>query len=141
VLEHVHDPHPVIAAAAEALRPGGLLVISVPNLASWPHRYFGADCWALELPRHLLHFTPVTLRRLMETHGLSVSELRIVARKSWMRRSFAAARRRGDRRWVTRLAALPGVTSMLTNWTARTGRADCMTILARKPAMARLQCA
>ena len=68
--------------------------------------------------------------------------LRIVALKSWMRRSFAAARRRGDRRWLTRFAKLPGVTSMLTTWTARTGRADCMTILARKPAAAqRRECA
>lgn len=134
VLEHVHDPHPVIGAAAEALRPGGLLVVCVPNLASWQHRYFGADCWSLELPRHLLHFTPETLRRLVEGHGLEVSELRIVGRTSWMRRSLSAARRHGDRRWLTRLCGLPGVAGMVTRWTARTGRADSMTLLARKPA-------
>jgi SAM-dependent methyltransferase len=133
MLEHVHDPHLVIATAAEALRPGGLLAICVPNLASWQVRHFGVDCWSLELPRHLLHFTPATLRQLVERHGLAVRELRIIGRKNWMHRSLAAAERRGDRRWLTRLCRLPGVAGFVTRWTARTGQADCMTLLARKP--------
>src|SRR5437870_2372269 len=32
VLEHVHRPHEVIAAAVRALRPGGYLMVAVPNL-------------------------------------------------------------------------------------------------------------
>src|SRR5262249_5485083 len=43
VLEHIHHPHRLIAAAAEALRPGGYLVVSVPNLDSWGFRHFGED--------------------------------------------------------------------------------------------------
>jgi SAM-dependent methyltransferase len=141
VLEHVHWPHPVIAGAAQTLRAGGLLVISVPNLASWQHRYFGRDCWSLELPRHLLHFTPATLRKLVEKHGLEVEELRIVGRTSWMRRSFAAARRRQDPRFFVRISEFRGVASLLTRYSAWTQQADCMTLLARKPARSHLSLA
>ena len=38
VLEHLHWPHKVIGAAAQALVPGGYLVLSVPNMASWGFR-------------------------------------------------------------------------------------------------------
>lgn len=31
VIEHVYDPHPVIAAARSVLKPGGTLIISTPN--------------------------------------------------------------------------------------------------------------
>src|SRR4051794_24235555 len=62
VLEHLPDPHQVMEAAAEALAPGGLLVIVVPCIGSLGFRAFGADWPGLDLPRHLLHFDPATLR-------------------------------------------------------------------------------
>ena len=46
-------------AAAEALHPGGYLVVSVPNLASWGFRTFREDWWGLQLPHHLLAFDHV----------------------------------------------------------------------------------
>jgi len=137
VLEHVHRPHDVIKAAAQALRPGGSLVIAVPNLASLAFRYFGPDWWPLELPRHLLHFSPATLRRLVETNSLEVCEQRTVARKSWMRRSFAIARRRSrrwsPRRFLAKLGRVRLVPSLLTHWTVLANRADCIMMRARRP--------
>lgn len=38
VLEHMVYPDAFLDAAARALRPGGLLVLSTPNLASWHNR-------------------------------------------------------------------------------------------------------
>jgi SAM-dependent methyltransferase len=136
VLEHVHRPHEVIEAATLALRPGGSLVIAVPNLASLGFRYFGPDWWPLELPRHLLHFSPPTLRRLLEAHGLQVCEEQTVARKSWMRRSFAIARSRpsgSPRRFLGKLGQVRLLPSLLTTWTVWKNRADCLLIRARRP--------
>ena len=62
-LEHVHEPRLAVRAAREVLRPGGLLVVYVPNLGSWSFRTFGEHWFALDLPRHLTHFTPETLGR------------------------------------------------------------------------------
>jgi len=138
VLEHVHHPHVVIEAAARALRPGGKLVIAVPNLESWGFRFFGQDWWPLELPRHLLHFTPATLRKLVEAHGLQVAESQLVERGGWIRRSMAIVRRRrGAPRWrrlVSRLGRFRLVPSLLTRWTVWRRQEDCLLLIARKPA-------
>jgi SAM-dependent methyltransferase len=137
VLEHVHDPHCVIAAARRALRPGGRLLVSVPNLAGWGFRYFGRDWFGLELPRHLLHFTPDTLRRLVEGHGLEVRELGTQVRGGWLRRSLARAHQRGSavsRRPLARLGRLRVVSSLLAHWTGRTGQADAIRLIAERPA-------
>jgi 2-polyprenyl-3-methyl-5-hydroxy-6-metoxy-1,4-benzoquinol methylase len=136
VLEHVHWPHRVVEAAARALRPGGSLVVSVPNLASWGFRYFGTNWWPLELPLHLLHFSPGSLRRLMKAHGLEVSEMRMVARASWMRNSFAAARSpkgTSSGRLLTRLSGVRLIPSLMTRFTTWTGQADCILIHAKAP--------
>lgn len=141
VLEHVPDPHRVVAAAARALRPGGALIITVPNLDSWGFRFFGRDWWPLELPRHLLHFTPATLRRLVEAHGLQVRELGIVPRASWMRRSCALARRRNwdgsVRAVLARLGRWRAVCSLLTRLSVLADCGDCLFLDARRPASSR----
>lgn len=136
VLEHVHRPHDLVAAAAAALAPGGCLVVSVPNLASWGLHYFGPHWWGLQLPHHLLHFTPNTLRRLLEASGLEVRTLRQVGRPAWMQRSVAAARRSGDavgRRVLVRLGRLRAVSSLLARWTEWTGETDCLEAIAYRP--------
>lgn len=137
VLEHMHHPHEVIAAASQALKPGGLLVIVVQNLESWGFRHFQQDWFPLELPIHLLQFTPATLGRLVVAHGLAVSRLDMIARGGWMRRSFAMAcnRRRGPARrpLLLRLGLFRPLVNLLTRWTVRTNQADCIRLIARRP--------
>jgi SAM-dependent methyltransferase len=137
VLEHVHRPHQIIEAATRALRPGGLLVVSVPNLESWGFYYFWQDWWPLELPRHLLHFNPATLRRLVEMHGLEVVELRMLPHTNWMRRSLERARywHWGSlaRRLLLRFGKLRIVQSLLTHWTVWRNQGDCLLLIARRP--------
>lgn len=136
VLEHVHWPHRLIAAAAEALRPGGLLVVSVPNLDALGFELFGEDWWPLEIPRHLLHFTPQTLRRLLLAHGLEVLEVRPQARGSWMRRSLERCNQ-PDRpmgwRLLSKLGKLRLVPSLLTSLSEDLRRTDGMMAIARRP--------
>jgi SAM-dependent methyltransferase len=135
VLEHVHDPHRVIAAAARLLAPGGRLVVSVPNVASAAFRWFGENWFALDLPLHLLHFNATTLTRLVERHGLEVEQCRQVGRTSWMRRSLRAAARGS---WWARLARRGPLPGWLTRYTVWRGRADNLLLWARKPGRAAL---
>ena len=48
-------PAPAIDHAARHLRPGGLLLVAVPNTASLQARVFGDRWFHLDLPRHLVH--------------------------------------------------------------------------------------
>lgn len=127
VLEHVHDPHALIGAAKAALRPGGQLALAVPNFASLGRKLFGTAWFGLDLPRHLLHFTQPTLCRLVQEHGLRVVQTRLVPRRSWLLRSAAASST-----WLGRLARFKPFASLLARWSAWTGRADSLMILAQK---------
>ena len=121
VLGLLHWPHPVIEQATQALRPGGLLAISVPNLDSWGFRTFGMKWFPLEVPRRLLYFTPATLERLVAMHGLEVLEVRYLGRTSWMRRSMQNQ-------------FYPGLfAGLLTRWTVWRKQADSLLMLARRP--------
>lgn len=71
-LEHTPDVAGDLARASRALRPGGLLIATVPNFGSWQRRRFGDRWYHLDLPRHRTHFTTVGLARAMEGAGLRV---------------------------------------------------------------------
>jgi SAM-dependent methyltransferase len=96
-LEHVPNPREVLAGAHALLDDNGLLVVNVPNYASWEISYFGDAALSLQLPRHLLHFTPTTLRALLERSGFEVSSVKQVCRASWIKRSLTRTARRGER--------------------------------------------
>lgn len=68
-LEHTPDPRRYLEKARQWLKPDGVLVVDVPN-------YRGTDAvkaweqWkGWQLPFHLYHFTPETLKRLLAIHG------------------------------------------------------------------------
>jgi SAM-dependent methyltransferase len=76
VLEHLEDPGAALARIAGWLRPGGGLLIGVPNLASAQAR-LGRDRWFhLDVPRHRTHFTPAGIGRLLEAGGFEVLAIR-----------------------------------------------------------------
>jgi len=51
------------------LAPGGLLIVEVPNAGGLGASLFGRAWSGLELPRHLSHFTPVTLEMVIRRAG------------------------------------------------------------------------
>jgi SAM-dependent methyltransferase len=75
-LEHVPDPQLTLQQARALLRPGGLVVVSVPNFGAWQRRMFGTAWFPLDLPRHLQHFDRVSLPRMARAAGLEPCEVR-----------------------------------------------------------------
>jgi SAM-dependent methyltransferase len=75
VLEHLYEPQRVIARVAEWLKPGGIFYILVPNVESAEARVFGSYWHGLELPRHLFHYSPASLRFLAGSVGLRAVSL------------------------------------------------------------------
>jgi 2-polyprenyl-3-methyl-5-hydroxy-6-metoxy-1,4-benzoquinol methylase len=68
VFEHLHDPLSAFRTAASLIRPGGRLIVQVPNLRSINARYARLE----DVPRHLYFFSPTTLGRYATLSGLRV---------------------------------------------------------------------
>lgn len=66
VLEHVIAPRAWLAELASYLKPGGIVIVEVPNFLTHPE-----DSLNME---HLLHFTPSSLERMLAACGFELIE-------------------------------------------------------------------
>ncbi len=124
VLEHLFQPQDAAAEILRVLRPGGHLLVTVPNVAHWRHRFDFAlrgrfiplgDQLSLEQPwrdPHIRFFTAQTLPRMLRRAGFRVAWLRgstanvledvpLLGRLTSRHEAGPVSRRLGDR--------LPGV--------------------------------
>jgi SAM-dependent methyltransferase len=72
VLEHLYDPRSYLRTAHELLRPGGRLIVQVPNAACWQFRVLGPAWNGVDVPRHLFDFRDRDVERLLEGCGFEV---------------------------------------------------------------------
>lgn len=106
--EHHPDPVETLQAAARLLRRNGSLIIRFPNFNAFWRRIFGA-CWAdIAVPRHLYHYTPATLSRMVTHCGFVVDQAFLLPSAEFSRslRIWERARGRMDaplRSWARRL--------------------------------------
>jgi 2-polyprenyl-3-methyl-5-hydroxy-6-metoxy-1,4-benzoquinol methylase len=73
VLEHLHDLHEQMDIYHRLLEEEGTLLIAVPNHKCFDSRKYGSWWAGYDVPRHLWHFSPRTLKRLAEQHGFFIS--------------------------------------------------------------------
>lgn len=69
VLEHIHDPRVVLAEANRILKPGGVLLVGVPNFSGFEARFFRDKWFHLDVPRHVTHLTKQTLKQALVENG------------------------------------------------------------------------
>jgi SAM-dependent methyltransferase len=74
VLEHVHDIPGYMDHFRTILKPGGVLIIAVPNPTSRDARQYGYQWAAYDVPRHLWHFSPLSIEKLLTKHGFVLAE-------------------------------------------------------------------
>ena len=102
-IEHLKSPNAVLADHWRALKPGGLLIIDAPNIALIASDDILEE-WFID--KHLFHFSPGTLARLLTANGFEVIDgpdksdrenLLIAARKRTVAaRPLARAAREAD---------------------------------------------
>lgn len=70
VLEHIKDPKSILTSIIEHLKPGGLLLIAIPNYESWDAHHYNSYWAALDTPRHIWHYNSTGIRNLMAKYPL-----------------------------------------------------------------------
>jgi len=75
VLEHLHDPISGLQKLREWAQPGAWLALSVPNAASKSFWFFKNRWYDLHLPNHLYHFTPKTVKAVLEASGWTLEKI------------------------------------------------------------------
>jgi 2-polyprenyl-3-methyl-5-hydroxy-6-metoxy-1,4-benzoquinol methylase len=74
VLEHLPDPRAALRYAAALLRPHGSLIVQVPNVASAQARVFGRRWYGLDVPRHVINYSPRALEIVLRECGFVVRD-------------------------------------------------------------------
>ena len=76
VLEHLHDPLGTLHEICRILKPGGWIVLSVPNWGCWEPKVLRRYWYSLQLPTHLHQFTPRILRSMLADCGFQ--DIRVI---------------------------------------------------------------
>ncbi len=75
VLEHVHQPLDMLDLLLASLKPQGVLLLSVPNAASFLLHHYGENWRGLEAPRHLAIPDSVWLMAHMRARGFDCAQV------------------------------------------------------------------
>jgi len=76
VLEHVHELHGYLEQLKLVVRPEGKVFIAVPNYTSIDAGFYRNYWAAYDVPRHLYHFSPLSLKTLFNQHGFELQSIR-----------------------------------------------------------------
>lgn len=74
VMEHIEDLDKLWNTLYKVLATKGILIVAVPNQASYDAKKYGAYWAAYDVPRHLWHFSPSTIHKLAAKHGFIMAE-------------------------------------------------------------------
>lgn len=72
VLEHVPDLNKRISEVSNLIKDDGTMIFALPNLNSPDAKKYGKHWSALDVPRHLYHFTQSSFEKLITKHGLKL---------------------------------------------------------------------
>jgi 2-polyprenyl-3-methyl-5-hydroxy-6-metoxy-1,4-benzoquinol methylase/transcription elongation factor Elf1 len=73
LIEHLHNPLEIIKICDSLLKEDGKLYIQTPNLNSLGRLIFGKFWFANEVPRHLILYSHLGIKKLIQSTGLEIT--------------------------------------------------------------------
>jgi SAM-dependent methyltransferase len=75
VMEHIYQIADLFEQIKRLLAAGGILILTVPNINSFEAGYYKNNWVALDAPRHLYHFRPVDIEKLLHMNGFEITKI------------------------------------------------------------------
>jgi 2-polyprenyl-3-methyl-5-hydroxy-6-metoxy-1,4-benzoquinol methylase len=100
VLEHVSDLNTRMNDVLRLLKKEGTLVLALPNCNSADAEIYGKYWAAYDVPRHLYHFTPDTITRLLDKHGFKLMEKIPMKFDAYYVSLLSEKYKTGTKRWI-----------------------------------------
>ncbi|MDA9774338.1 class I SAM-dependent methyltransferase, partial [Saprospiraceae bacterium] len=74
VMEHLYDPKSYVNSFKKLLMTNGHLIIAVPNYTASDAQFYSDKWAAYDVPRHLWHFNPVAMEKMVGDEGFVLVE-------------------------------------------------------------------
>ncbi|AWM13634.1 class I SAM-dependent methyltransferase [Flavobacterium sp. NRK F10] len=76
VLEHVPDLDYQLEQLKRICKPGGIIVIAVPNYKSYDAKHYKEFWAAYDVPRHLWHFSATSIRKMFSEKNIGLLKIK-----------------------------------------------------------------
>lgn len=84
VFEHLTDPVSALKKIRDFLTDDGEIMMALPNAKSWTMSVFGRYWYGLDVPRHVISYSPKTLHILTSKNGLRITEIKYASCGSFL---------------------------------------------------------
>ncbi len=132
VLEHMSDPKKTLNEINRILKNNGTLIISIPNANSFEARKFKKYWTGWDLPRHLYHFTPNTIKYLLNKTQFQVLEIKYDNNPNIILSSLKYIFEEQKINPIIGLSLVYPFANLLTLILAKSGRSYSMFVYSRK---------
>lgn len=141
-LETAHHPGVLLQEAYRVLKPGGSVIVCVPNYRSWERRFFKSFWFELQPLDHLSQFSPGSLKTLLQKTGFSLGPVWCASTATGVTMSWRALRgrpldqpgpKRGEVQWFFKTLWLTSMLQPALKLADSLGFGGTLLALARKP--------
>ena len=129
VFEHLPNPQQQLKRFYEALLPGGILALAIPNHSSWDAKHYGLHWAAYDVPRHLWHYNKSSISALGCRAGFRVLKIRNMFWDAFYISLLSEQYKNSQVAWPK--AIVKGLYSNLVGWRKR--NTSAITIILQKP--------
>ena len=124
VLEHVHDLHNYIHQLKNLLKQTGKIIIAVPNYTSFDAFVYKEYWAAYDVPRHLYHFSPTSMKYLVEKNGMHLKDVKPMWFDSFYVSLLSSKYKSGKTKWLNAMW-----TGLRSNLKAMNDNRKCSSVI------------
>jgi 2-polyprenyl-3-methyl-5-hydroxy-6-metoxy-1,4-benzoquinol methylase len=124
VLEHVHELHAYMEQLKELLAADGKIFIAVPNYLSADAAAYRNYWAAYDVPRHLYHFSPKAIEKLLAMHDLQLISKKPMWFDAFYISLLSSKYYRGKTSWIA-----GGITGFRSNLRTLFNKEKCSSLI------------